>query len=116
MGCYEYGMETDSPEERKRYLKEAADEGYIPAMYEYGMVAVLGWYGLMLYLLYVGVYRWKYLNKYLVFSVVYWILRSLFSTLSPYRFIIFVLFLAVIEGNLQYQEIKKYESNNISRC
>lgn len=34
---HEYGMETDELEEKRRYLQMAADEGYIPAMYEYGM-------------------------------------------------------------------------------
>lgn len=43
-GCipamYDYGLDTVNPTEKRRYLKLAADEGYIPAMYEYGSETV----------------------------------------------------------------------------
>ena len=35
---FDYGMEVDDPDEKKRYLKMAADAGYIPAMYEYALL------------------------------------------------------------------------------
>gem|GEM_PF-6915723 len=35
---FEYGIEIDDPAEQKRYLKKAATDGYIPAMYHYGML------------------------------------------------------------------------------
>lgn len=35
---FDYGMEVDDPEEKKRYLKMAADDGYIPAMHEYALL------------------------------------------------------------------------------
>jgi hypothetical protein len=31
---YDYGQECDAPEERKKWLREAAEEGHIQAMYE----------------------------------------------------------------------------------
>jgi hypothetical protein len=37
---FEYGMKTDDPAEQKKYLKKAADEGYIPATYHYGTLLV----------------------------------------------------------------------------
>ena len=41
-GCipamYEYGLETVDPTEKRRYLKMAADEGYTPAMHEYAQL------------------------------------------------------------------------------
>ena len=35
---FDYGMEADDPEEQKRYLKEAVDNGYMPAMHEYALL------------------------------------------------------------------------------
>ena len=34
---YDWAMETDDPDERKLYLKQAAENGYIPAMYYWAM-------------------------------------------------------------------------------
>jgi len=35
---FEYVIEIDDPAEQEKYLKKAADDGYIPAMYHYGML------------------------------------------------------------------------------
>lgn len=32
---YEYAIETADQNEKQQYLKQAADQGYIPAMHEY---------------------------------------------------------------------------------
>ena len=35
---FDYGMELDDLHEKKHYLKMAADNGYIPAMHEYALL------------------------------------------------------------------------------
>ena len=35
---FEYVIETDGPAEQKKYLKKTAADGYITAMYHYGML------------------------------------------------------------------------------
>jgi len=77
---------------------------------QYGLISVIGFYGLLLYFLYLGIKKFKYLNFIIVFFIFYIILRSMIITIDPYRLILYLLFLTLIEANLQYYKGKG--SNN----
>jgi hypothetical protein len=71
---------------------------------QYSFFAVLVWYSILFYFLYLGIFKWKYLNYILIVAVLYWILRSTFTTLNPYIFLIYLLFLSIVEANLQHRK------------
>jgi hypothetical protein len=73
---------------------------------QYSFFAVIIWYGILLYFLYLGLFKWKFLNYFLIVSILYWVFKSLFSTMNPYIFLIYLLFLSIIEANLQKRIIK----------
>ncbi len=82
---------------------------------QYGLIAAIGFYGLLIYFLYIFLFKFKHLRFIATFFIVYMLLRSLMITINPYMIIIYCIFLITLEINLSRGSFND-KSNNISRC
>ncbi len=71
---------------------------------QYGFFGFLFYFMILLYFLYLGIFKWKKIGFILIFCVLYFILRGIFTVLDPYRFLLFAILLTFIEKKLQYDE------------